>query len=402
MKKNENLTLTIEDVAFGGAGVGRHEKQVIFVPNTLPGEKVEVSIVEKKKKFSNARVTKILKASPKRIDPKCEYFESCQGCAYQHTDYSNQLDLKKKQVIDLFQRIGKLTTFPEIKTIASDTHFGFRNKIKIHAEKKGTEWKAGFIGEDNRQIINIETCAIAHPKINERLKVFREGASKEQDDFRGTWVARVNSKEVEKDFFFEREEERKVALPLIKDQIAGKAFLSPFDSFFQTNHEMLEKLVEEVKDKLDLKPNSTFIDAYCGVGLFTLLFAPDVKKSIGIEYDFRAIGCAKKNNQILHIKNSAFVQGKVEEKLAEVLEKNKENSPVLLLDPPRRGCDAKVLETIVKNKIDKLIYVSCNPATLARDLSKLNQEGYTLKEVTLLDMFPQTAHMELVCLIDRA
>lgn len=401
MNTENKLTLTIEDVAFGGAGVARQDKQVVFVPRTLKGETIEAAVVEDKKKFLQAKVTQVLEPSPNRQEAKCPYFSLCQGCAYQHTSYEHQLELKKKQVSDLLQRIGKIDSIPEIQVIGSDSAYGFRNKIKMHVKKEQENWSVGFIGEDNKTIIDIEECAIAHPAINARLKVLREEVSKESENFEGTWMARTNSKGKEKDFFFEKGEEKFEALPLIKEEAYGKSFVSPFESFFQTNHEMLNKLIAEVESTLKLDKDDLFVDAYSGVGLFTLLFAPKVKNALGIEQDFRAIGCANKNKEIQHIKNAKFIGGKVEDKLATVLERNTNKNIPVLLDPPRRGCQTKVLEAITKNKIKKVVYVSCNPSTFARDLAHLTSEGYKLEKLTLIDMFPQTAHIELVALIDK-
>lgn len=398
MENQESITVTIEDVAFGGNGVARHNKQVVFVPQTLTGEKVDIALVEDKKKFLRGKVTQIVEKSPFRQEPPCPYFGPCQGCVYQHSTYEHQLALKKKQVEDLLRRIGKIESLPEVKVVGSNTPFGFRNKIKMHLRKKENEWVVGFIGEDNNSIIDIETCAIAHPAINARLKILRAEVAKEKENFEGVWIARTNSQGKEKDFFFDKGEEKLESLPLIKEEIRGKSFLSPFDSFFQTNHEMLESLVREVEAALNLSKEKIFVDAYSGVGLFTLLFASKAKQAIGIEQDQRAIGCARKNQEILHVKNSRFILGTVEEQLKIALEKNRAEAITLLLDPPRKGCHPNVLQAIAQHRnIQEIIYVSCNPATLARDLKELVGEGYRLKSVALVDMFPQTAHIEIVC-----
>jgi len=411
MAIENDIVVTINDVAFGGEGVARNEDKVIFIPHTLPGEKVRIEITEEKKNFSKGKLVEVLEPSPNRQEAKCPFFGPCLGCAYLHVDYEAQLQLKKKQVEDLFKRIGKLQSIPSIQVVPSPSPLAYRNKIKMHVEKQDADWKVGFIGEDNKTIVDIKQCLIARPEINERLQHFREEVDKEPKAmFRGVWLARSSHKEKVKDFFFEKgkeqghrkEKDNLADLPLIKEEVKGKNFLSPFESFFQTNPIMIEKMVETVEPMLELSKDSLLIDAYCGVGLFSLLFASKANRVIGIEEDWRAIGCAQKNARILFVKNARFVGGKVEQQLESQLKENAQKDVKVLLDPPRIGCQPKVLETLLKSKVPQIVYVSCNPSTLARDLGVLCAKDYQLKQVTLLDMFPQTSHIEIVCQLIRS
>lgn len=400
MTIQKELTLKIEDLAFGGEGVARHEKQVVFVPGTLSGEKVRAVVTEEKKNFVRARLVEVLEPSPDRVAPPCPFYDECEGCSYQHAAYPAQVKYKTKQIEDLLKRIGKLENIPPVKAVPAGTLLGYRNRIKMHLEKNEKGWKAGFIGSNNKSITDIEKCLIAPESINRRLKKLREDVAKEERHFKGVWLARSDTKGEVKDFFFEKGQEHYEALPLMKEKVKGKPFLSPFQSFFQTNNEMVEKLVESVEEKLSLNKDSILVDAYCGVGLFTLLFAKKTEKAIGIEEDKRSIGCARQNAAIQHVKNADFISGTVESGLNKVLEENDREKITVLLDPPRTGCHPKVIETLGSNKVKQVIYVSCNPSTLARDAQRLEEEGYKLTGLTFVDMFPQTAHAEVVAVFE--
>lgn len=394
---NENIiTLTIHDVAFGGDGVGRWENKVVFVPQTLPGESVRARLTEEKKNYARAELLEVLHPSTDRQSSPCPFFGPCPGCRYLHVRYDTQLELKSKQVVDLLTRIGKLKNLPPIQIIPSSSPLEYRNKIKMHVAKTANSCKVGFIGDDNKTLVDIERCLIAWPQINDALKKFRGEVAQKPGSFRGIWLARADAKGNLRDFFFEEGKEKLEELPLLKEEVQGKPFLSPFESFFQTNPAMLEKWVGTVEGMLSLTQNSVWIDAYCGVGIFTLLFAPKAREAVGIEEDHRAIGCARQNAKILFVKNAQFVAAKVEKVLENIFKEHAGKELRVLLDPPRVGCHPQVLEVLKKQKVPQIIYVSCNPATLARDLGQLCPQHYRLQSLALVDMFPQTAHCEVV------
>lgn len=397
MTNANEITLEIQDVAFGGDGVGRWENRVVFVPGTLPGETVRARLIEEKKNFARAELVEVVTPSADRQVSPCPYFGPCPGCRYWHVRYEAQLQMKAKQIADLLSRIGKISPIPPVDIIPSSTPQEYRNKIKMHIEKKGENWKVGYIGEDNKSVVDIERCLIARPEINQALLQVRQQTSTELRSVKGIWLARADARGQTRDFFFEEGKEFIKELPLLKEEVAGKPFLAPFESFFQTQAGMLEKLVETVEKMLPLSKENLLIDAYSGVGLFTLLFAKKVKKAIGIEEDRRAIGCARENAKIQFAKNAEFVAAKVEAYLGAVLKEHPAPEVRLILDPPRTGCHPQVLEILREQPVPEVVYVSCNPATLARDLGTLCKRLYQLKQVTFIDMFPQTAHCEVVC-----
>jgi tRNA/tmRNA/rRNA uracil-C5-methylase (TrmA/RlmC/RlmD family) len=368
MLPGDNLTLTITDIAFGGEGVARLEDFVVFVPFVAPGEVVEAEVTEVKKRFARAKLLRVLEASPERVEPACRYFGQCGGCQYQHIAYPVQLRLKHKQVADLFQRIGGLAPELVAPVIPCPQPYGYRNRIMIRSQwdklKQGLN--IGFIRTDNRLVVDVEECRIAEPALNQQL-------------------LRVRANPPPKGGL-------KVVL-----RIPPEGWEVPPDSFFQNNFFLLPKLVETVRERLRDSGARYLADVYCGVGFFSLELADVVESFAGVEYDQMAIKAARRNAAARNRANGQFAAGTAEELLPDLLARFTAAATTVLLDPPRKGCQPETLELLRRVRPAQIIYVSCHPATMARDLSLLcADDAYRVSQVVPLDMFPQTAHVECV------
>jgi len=362
------LTVTIRDIAFGGEGLARVDDFVLFVPFVVVGEDVEVEIIEVKKKFARARLLRVLKPAPERVAPPCRYFGQCGGCQYQHIDYPAQLRLKHKQISDLFQRIGGLSETVIEPVIPCGQPYGYRNRSMIRSQwdkvKKGLN--IGFIRHDNRLVVDIEECKVAEPALNEQLE-------------------RVRAHPPPKGGL-------KVVL-----RVAPEGWDVPRDSFFQNNFFLLPRLVESVRERVRDSGVRHLVDAYCGVGFFAIELADEVESFAGIEIDLMAIKAARGNAANRGRSNGEFVSGDVAAVLPGLLKRFSAALTAIILDPPRAGCSLASLELLRQTRPRQIIYVSCHPATLARDLNVLLREGvYELLKVVPLDMFPQTQHIECV------
>jgi tRNA/tmRNA/rRNA uracil-C5-methylase (TrmA/RlmC/RlmD family) len=361
-------TLTIEDIAFGGEGVGRIDELVVFVPFVLVGEVVEAEITELKKRFARARLVRILQPSPERVQPPCQYFGDCGGCQYQHIDYPAQLRLKHKQISDLFERIGGLDPRIISPVVPCPQPYGYRNRIMIRSQwdkfKQGLN--IGFIRADNRLVVDIEECKIAEPALNEQITYVRANPPPKGGI--------------------------KVVL-----RVAPENWDVPKDSFFQNNFFLLPKMVETVRERLKESGSRYLLDVYCGVGFFAIELADLVEGFAGVELDLLAIKAARRNATARNLANGEFVAGRAEEMLPELMKRFPAHETTVLIDPPRTGCLPGTLKLLREVKPKQIIYVSCHPATMARDLNVLCAESvFESLHVIPLDMFPQTQHVECV------
>jgi tRNA/tmRNA/rRNA uracil-C5-methylase (TrmA/RlmC/RlmD family) len=368
MTIGDRLTLEITDIAFGGEGVARVEEFVVFIPFVAPGETVEAEVTEVKKRFARARLLRVVEPSPERVEPACRYFADCGGCQYQHLSYPAQLRLKHKQIGDLFQRIGGFDPSIVAPVVACPEPYGYRNRIMIRSQwdkfKQGLN--IGFIRADNRLVVDIEGCKIAEPALNEEIK-------------------RVRANPPPKGGL-------KVVL-----RIAPEDWVVPRDSFFQNNFFLLPKLVEVVRERLRQAGTRYLLDVYCGVGFFSLELADMVERFAGIELDALAIKAARQNAAARGRTNGEFVGGAAEDELPRLIESFEPTASTVLLDPPRKGCAPSLIELLRRLRPAQVLYVSCHPATMARDLNALCAAGvFSLARVMPLDMFPQTQHVESV------
>jgi len=373
LKLGAKINLTIHDLAFGGEGVGRIDEFVVFVPFVITGETVEAEITEVKKNFARAKLLRVVTASPERVAPECRYFGACGGCQYQHIGYAAQLRFKHKQVADLFERVGKISRDVVAPVLPCPSPYGYRNRIMIRSQWNGPAKKLeiGFIRTDNKFVEDIEECKIAEPALNEQITHVRANPPPKGGI--------------------------KVVL-----RVQPENWEVPRDSFFQNNFFLLPKLVETVREFLQAGGARHLIDLYCGVGFFGIEAAGVVDSFVGVEYDQLAIAAARKNAASREINNGEFVAAKVEAILPELLQKFSADKTAVILDPPRKGCWPETLELLRQTRPAQVIYVSCHPATMARDLNILCADGvFELARVQPLDMFPQTQHVECVADLRR-
>jgi tRNA/tmRNA/rRNA uracil-C5-methylase (TrmA/RlmC/RlmD family) len=360
--------LHVQDLAFGGEGVGRLDDFVVFVPFTLVGEEVEVELTEVKRHFARARLLAVRQASPHRVAPRCPHFGECGGCQYQHVAYPEQLRLKHKQVTDLLQRLGGLPPTVVAPILPCPQPYGYRNRIMIRSQWNRPEQRLnlGFLRHDNRLVVDLETCAIAEPALNDQLRQTRAHPPPKGG--------------------------LKVVL-----RLAPPDWELPRDSFFQNNFHLLPQLVQTVRARLESAGTRHLLDAYCGIGFFALELASTVESFLGVELDTAAIHAARRNAAARRITNGEFIVGRTEEQLAALLGRGHPAHTTVLLDPPRTGCARPAIEALRTAGPAQILYVSCHPATLARDLKALGADHrFVLEHVQPLDMFPQTQHVECV------
>jgi len=387
LRPGMDIPLRVESVAFGGAGVGRHEKQAVFVPFTAPADEITVTVTEVKKRYARGVIRDIVAASPLRLVPRCPYFTRCGGCAYQHLPYPLQLEIKTEQLRAVFRRIGNFSDPPVTAIIPSPQAFHYRGKGEffIRRRREGPP-AAGFLRRGSHELVEIERCEIVHESINDSLALLRGSESP------GTG----------------RREVRKVTIwsqtgispgEFVTRQVLGKILLVPRNGFFQANLYLIPYLIAAVKEMCDLAGTETVIDAYGGSGLFSLFLAPLAGEVTGIEGQAGAARCARLNLDREGVTNADFVTGDVGTVLQEMFVRTGRTVDVVLLDPPRTGCEKGVLEATAALRPPRIVYVSCDPATLARDCRFLAGCGYVLQRLQPLDMFPQTAHIETICLL---
>ncbi len=364
----DRLPLTVESVAYGGDGIARAGDFVVFIPFTAPGEEVEAELTEVKKQFARAKVLRVLRASPDRAEPRCPYFGDCGGCQYQHLQYEAQLRLKRAQVTDLLQRIGGFERARVSPVIPCPAPYGYRNRIMVRSQwdREVQRLLIGFIRHDNRRVVDIERCPIAEEELNRRLR-----------DVRAHPPPRGGLK--------------------VTLRMPPSDWELPPDSFFQNNFHLLPALTDAVRERVRAGGARYLIDAYCGVGYFAIECASLVERFSGVEIDRTAIKAARRNLDRRGLANGDFISGPAEEWIPALLQRFPAAQTVVVTDPPRTGCAPPFLEALRETRPAQVVYVSCDPATLARDLKMLCEGGiYRLEQVTPLDMFPQTRHVECV------
>jgi 23S rRNA (uracil1939-C5)-methyltransferase len=343
------VDLTIHDVGFGGKGVARDNGKAVFVPFTIEGERVSARIVREKKQFAEGELVEVLEPSPERVAPACPYFERCGGCTYQHISYTHQLELKARQVEQAMRRIARLADPPMRPIVPSPLPYGYRNRITVHAEDD----VVGFFQRDVHELMDIAQCPIAMPEVNDALAQLR--ATRPRD---GHYSLRAHSG------------------PRV---------------FAQTNDAVADALADFISATL-ADERGLLIDAFCGAGFFTKRLAPKFERVVGIDWDRFAIDAARKDAR----PNETYIAGDVAIELGRSLRSNDQPTQLaLILDPPATGLTAGTRHAILGNAPQTMIYVSCNPPTLARDLAAL-QSHFTIVSITPFDMFPQTAEIEVV------
>jgi len=448
VRRGQVYEIRIERLGTSGEGVGRYENFTVFIPQALPNERVLTVIEEVKKTYARGRIQKILQESPARVTPLCEIYDECGGCQLQHLSYEEQLHAKRAQVVDALTHIGKLPQILVNETLRADAPWNYRNKMQFPIGLHKGRLVVGCFAQGSHRIINTENCHIQRSANNELANTVREVAEKlhipvyNEDTHKGILrhiVGRVGrgnelmavivtaTKHLPraKDFVRLLRERlphlvsvhqniqtyrnnvimgRDTALlwgrPTILDTLGRLNFHISPRSFFQVNTRQAERLYEQALAYADLHGTEIVIDAYCGTGTITLFLAQKARKVYGIEIVQPAILDARKNARDNHVKNAEFIVGDATAVMP-ALYKQGIRPDVVVVDPPRAGCTEIVLRTFANMKPQRIVYVSCNPATLARDLAILKDLGYITQEVQPVDLFPQTSHVENVALLMR-
>lgn len=430
IKNREPVAVTLTGMAHRGPAVGRIDGQVVFAFYGIPGERVKVQLERRRKKFLHARVVEVLDASPDRTDPRCPYYGSCGGCQWQHVDYAAQVRLKQQTVTEHFARIGKQTVaIDAVHTPRSPWEYRYGCEIALSRE-------AGFRQRGSRRVVEVEHCAISHPLISKLLatlnEMIRDGRI--PDLWGRNWVeTRVipqgNSAtlalilEGVRNIDLEAEPELGAvldALTTIPEAVSvsyrtpsghvepfagaapvgidlmGRTIQFPPGAFFQASVEMLPTAITRMRALAAVQPHETVLDLYCGVGIFGLFMAEDAGHVIGIEVDKQAIAAARQTAEDWGLRNIDFWDlpaEKVTDDLPAV--------DVAIVDPPRTGLDPRVLRAVAGSAPSRIVYLSCEPSTLARDAALLFEEGYRVERLELFDFFPQTYHIENFALFRR-
>ncbi|WP_066640093.1 23S rRNA (uracil(1939)-C(5))-methyltransferase RlmD [Desulfolucanica intricata] len=450
VKVNDIIAIEINDINHQGEGVGRYHDFAVFVPSTSPGEKISARITEVKKSFARGRLVEILDKSVDRCEPNCQEHIQCGGCHLQHINYSLQLELKRKLVQDNIKRIGGLKDVPVLPTIGMDIPWHYRNKVQLQVGSRDKKIILGFYAVGSHELVKDSgQCGIVNERLNEIILILEELLKKyhvrpfnweNKTGLLRHVILRIAiksgqvmlilvtvSKEWPEQKIFCNElrhrcpdivsiiriinkgnnrlatGQKTILLSgkeTITDYIDGLAFDISALSFYQINPIQTLKLYDKAREYARLSGSETVIDAYCGIGTVALYLSRYAARVIGLEQVSGAVKDAKNNAATNNINNTEFQCGTVE-KLLPAMAKEQLFPEVIILDPPRQGCKPSVLDAIAKMKVSRVVYISCNPSTLARDMRILSDHGYNVIEVQPVDMFPQTAHVECVTLMSK-
>lgn len=450
LSKNKEYIVDIVDIGQGGVGIGKYEGFTVFVDGGLVQDKIKVKITKSKKNYAVGDIVEIIEKSPFRVERKCsESLRQCGGCQIQELDYQKQLDIKTNEVKQVISRIGKLDDVIVHDTLGMEHPFRYRNKAQFPIQKKDNMPVIGFYKKKSHDLISTDECIIQHEVNDKIIKIIKtyiraynvsiydekthkgllrhvvtkvgfttgevmivlvangkklpylkELASVLKENIPGfkTLVVNVNTQKT--NVILGKENIVAYGDGMIRDYIGELVFeISPL-SFFQVNPLQTEVLYNKALEYANLGENDTVFDIYCGIGTISLFLAQKAKKVYGIEIVEDAIKDAKRNAKINNMDNVEFYVGKAEEVVPKMYKEGK-RANVVVVDPPRKGCDEKVLDTIISMQPDRVVYVSCNPSTLARDLAYLNERGYKCHEIQPVDMFPHSVHVECVVLMSR-
>ena len=459
-RRGDTIELEVEKAAFEGRCIARVDGMVVFVDGAVPGDRVRATVFRKKKQYAEARVDAVLRPSPHRVDPACTHFGVCGGCRWQHMSYEQQLQWKRAHVVDTFAHIGGFDALPVNETLASVSPFWYRNKMEysfgemrwlladeLGAVARGDEPFALGLHVPKRydRILHIDACHLQSPESNNILAatrefflargvaafstrthegdlrhlVIREGkhsgermvylvTSRRMDEHMTDYAALLRRDEFAVTTLVQGVTQRRSTVAIgeedivrfgdghIREQLGRNTFRISPTSFFQTNTLQAERLYALAERAAALRPDDVVWDLYCGTGTISLFIARDVRKVIGVELNDGAIRDAMKNAAENGITNAEFVCADIVDFLAPTPARTVAAPDVIITDPPRAGMHPRVVEAIGRSNVARLVYVSCNPATSARDCGLLREFGYVIEEITPVDMFPHTYHIECV------
>jgi 23S rRNA (uracil1939-C5)-methyltransferase len=395
-------------MAHGGDGVARFEGKVVFVPYVIPGEEVLIDLVEDKAAYARGRPLEIIKPSPDRVEPRCRHFGTCGGCQWQHISYDRQLSLRREILQSQLTRIAHLPDVPAKPTVAAREAWNYRNHVQLHLDDEG---RLGFMSALAEEVVPISECHIMHPLVWEIFtglevdfaeleKVSLRASTTSGEQLLILETTSSEAPEVEVDLpvscvllLADGTAVTYVGSPHITEAVGGRSLRISAASFFQVYTAQTERLLSTVIDYASPRGDELLLDLYCGVGTFSLNLADRVSEVVGIDSSEAAIADAAYNAQAEA--DVLYLHGPVEDLISAV----EEEVDLAIVDPPRRGMSKEAIAAVIQKAPPRLIYVSCDPATLARDASRLIQAGYQLVEVQPVDMFPQTYHIEAVALL---
>lgn len=446
LSKNDKIELNIDALTSEGSGVGRYNGLAVFVNDTVPGDRIIAHIIKRSKNYAVGKIEKILSPSPSRIESDCPYSQRCGGCSFRNMTYDEELKYKLSRVNDSLERIGHLAIQTE-EIIGAKSVDHYRNKAQYPVSVCEGELFAGFYAYKSHRIIPCSDCRLQPKEFEQGIKAFEKWVeaadvtSYDENTGRGLLrhiyfrkgfatdelmaCAVINGDSIPKaDLLIDllrknlpnlksvvvniNKSKTNVILgktsktiwgsDTISDRLLGKSFVISPNSFYQVNHSQCERLYERAKEYAGLTGSEVLLDLYCGVGTIGLTMADGAKRLVGIEIIPQAVENAKINAALNNITNAEFICADAA-KGAELLREEGITPDVIILDPPRKGCDKALLDTMVQMAPKKIVYVSCDSATLARDLEILNNKDYITQRVTAVDMFPRTPHVEAVALI---
>ena len=397
----ETQNVIIERYASGGEGIARlSDGRVVFVRGAARGDEAEIRITKEQPRSARAEISRIITPSPHRIEADCKVYPECGGCDFRHITYEEELDLKLRRVNDALERIGGLEIRAK-EILATRQIDGYRNKVTLHSD--GTS--LGFYKSESHEIVPIETCRLLKDDLNEAVaNMARNNVSEGKDRKCKTdkiAYGKVAPRESSDDEQISNETKNIILRSGItgvkkspEEKLGGLTF--QIEGFFQVNIGAALLLCNKAREYAAMTKNETLIDLYCGIGTFTLFVGRDAGKALGVENNPNAVRAAKRNAQRNELNHIDFIEADAGEINADVL--NLETAPdCVIVDPPRKGLSTDVVREILQLRPKRIVYISCDPATLARDLSRL--EGYEPKEICAVDMFPRTANVETCCLL---
>ena len=448
LKKNDEIELEITGFSSEGSGVGHYNGQAVFVAGAAAGDTVQVVIIKAKKNYAIGKILNILKASPDRTAPDCGVFPRCGGCQYRHITYEAEKRIKHQKVTDALQRIGHIDVTP-LPIVGAEEADRYRNKAQYPVETVNGRLMTGFYAPFSHRVIDCKNCLLQPAEFGDILKVIAKWTEKykilsyDEEIQKGllrhiyirkafetgeimvclvingdkifktnelvTALTQANSN-IRTVLLNRNTEDTNVILGdkcttlfgngYIEDILCGKRFrISPL-SFYQVNHDQAQRLYEKAAEYAIGENTKTLIDLYCGAGTIGLTMADKVEKLIGVEIVPEAIADAKVNAKLNGVTNARFICADAAEAARQIKEKGIRPDTVIL-DPPRKGCDDALISTVTEMSPERIVYVSCDPATLARDCEKLNAAGYNVIEATPFDLFPRTVHVENVVLLSK-
>lgn len=411
------MEIKIDKLSYGGAGVGRVDGKVVFVDGGVPGDELKIKIIEEKESFSKAVIEDFVVRSENRTEPECKFFAECGGCNWQDVNYKTQLFEKQLLVSDSLQRIGKLSEFKMDDITASPNEYGYRNRVLLSVFKENDKYRIGYFEEGSDQNVSIDRCVIASDEINSVISAlikYFEGHKTLTIPIDKIYLLSSDKKvsisflQSEKSHKSESQEivqnivdyletnlpdisiDHKLEYEFMEYQFTSSSYL-----FNQANYEINEEIIKTVAGWIEPVERNSLLDLYCGIGNFSITLSEHFKNITGVDSSQESIKFAKRNADINDLVNINFIH----DKCRRYIEKLKDTPDVLLVDPPRHGMK-ELLVHINKIKPKNIIYISCNPTTLARDLKVLTESNYKINRIKPFDMFPQTYHVEIAAWLE--